>query len=218
MKRLLLVLGATLIAGSANAGLPLFAAKCPTNLNVDADRHGVVRVNGEKATVKKFSDQYYEATHAGVTIGIGLEAGGPPSVNYTGKHGVNGVCEVLSYKVSGGESAPASGHSHATSSERAGQGQFDASGNIPCAQSKGQPMGQCHFGVARDGGGSATVVVTRPDGRKRAIFFEKGKAISADLSQADGNMAFHATKHGDVYKIQAGDERYEIPEAVVFGG
>jgi len=98
MKRLLLVLGATLIAGSASAGLPLFAAKCPTNLNVDADRHGVVRVNGEKATVKKLNDQYYEAKHAGVTIGIGLDAGGPPSVNYTGKHGANGICEVLSYK------------------------------------------------------------------------------------------------------------------------
>jgi len=79
-------------------------------------------------------------------------------------------------------------------------------------------MGQCDFGVARDGGGSATVVVTMPDGRKRAIFFEKGKAVSADLSQADGNMEFSATKESDLDTIRAGDERYEIPEAVVFGG
>jgi hypothetical protein len=102
--------------------------------------------------------------------------------------------------------------------ERAGAGKFDATGRIPCAQAKGQPMGQCDFGVARAGGGTAAVVVTRPDGRKRFIFFEKGKATGADLSQADGNMAFRASKQADLYVIQAGDERYEIPEAVIVGG
>lgn len=102
--------------------------------------------------------------------------------------------------------------------QRAGEGKFNATGPIPCARSKGQPMGQCTFGVARAGGGTATVVVTHADGRKRFIFFEKGKAVGADLSQADGNMTFRATKEADLYGIQAGDERYEIPEAVVFGG
>jgi hypothetical protein len=101
---------------------------------------------------------------------------------------------------------------------RAGEGSFDATGQVPCAQAKGQPMGQCAFGVARTGGGTATVMVTRPDGRKRAIFFDKGRAVSADLSQADGNMTFRATKEADLFKIQAGDERYEIPEAVITGG
>jgi hypothetical protein len=63
------------------------------------------------------------------------------------------------------------------------------------------------------------VVVTRPDGRKRFIFFEKGKAVSADLSQADGNMTFRAAKSGNgMFLIDAGDERYEFPESVVFGG
>ncbi len=102
--------------------------------------------------------------------------------------------------------------------ERAGAGKFDATGKIPCAQAKGQPMGQCDFGVARGGGGTATVAVTLPDGRKRTIFFERGKPTGADLSQADGNMAFRATKAANLYKIDAGNERYEIPEAVVFGG
>jgi len=112
----------------------------------------------------------------------------------------------------------ASGTTTANPTERAGAGKFDATGNIPCAQAKGQPMGQCPFGVARAGGGTATVVVTRPDGRKRFIFFEKGKATGADLSQADGSTAFHATKQADLYLIQAGSERYEIPEAVISGG
>lgn len=102
--------------------------------------------------------------------------------------------------------------------ERAGAGKFDATGKIPCAQYKGQPMGQCDFGVARAGAGTATVLATHPDGRKRFLFFEKGKAVGADLSQADGNMAFSATKEADLYLIRAGDERYEIPEAVIFGG
>jgi hypothetical protein len=111
-----------------------------------------------------------------------------------------------------------SGDVAAAATQRAGEGRFNATGPLPCARSKGQPMGQCTFGVARAGGGTATVVVTHPDGRKRFIFFEKGKAVGADLSQADGNMTFRATKEADLYRIQAGDERYEIPEAVIFGG
>ena len=106
----------------------------------------------------------------------------------------------------------------ANSAVRAGQGKFDATGKIPCAQAKGQPMGQCSFGVARDGGGTATVSVNLPDGRKRAIFFENGKPTGADLSQADGNMDFSYTKEADLYMIKAGNERYEIPEAVIYGG
>ena len=101
---------------------------------------------------------------------------------------------------------------------RAGEGRFDATGNVPCAQVKGQPTSQCAMGVARAGGGTATVAVTRPDGRKRFIFFEKGKATGADVSQADGNLQFRAKKEADLYLIQVGDERYEIVEAVVFGG
>ncbi|MGA7966184.1 MAG: SH3 domain-containing protein [Gammaproteobacteria bacterium] len=101
---------------------------------------------------------------------------------------------------------------------RAGQGQFDATGTIPCAEYKGQPMGQCEFGVARAGGGYATVVVKKPDGRTRAIFFRMGKPIGADTSQADGYPEFRATKENDLNLISIGDERYEIPDAVVLGG
>lgn len=111
-----------------------------------------------------------------------------------------------------------SGDAAGAATQRAGEGKFNATGPLACARAKGQPMGQCEMGVARAGGGTATVVVTHPDGRKRFIFFEKGKATGADLSQADGDMTFRATKEADLYRIQAGDERYEIPEAVVFGG
>ena len=101
---------------------------------------------------------------------------------------------------------------------RAGQGDFDATGSIPCAVSLGQPSVQCEFGVARSGGGYATVVITRPDGSTRAIFFRMGRPIGADTSEADGYPEFRFRKENDLYFIQVGHERYEIPDAVVLGG
>lgn len=101
---------------------------------------------------------------------------------------------------------------------RAGQGQFDATGPLPCAFAAGQPVGQCEFGVARAGGGYATVVIKKPDGRTRAIFFRMGRPIGADVSESEGRHDFRATKDGDLHRISVGNERYEIPDAVVFGG
>jgi hypothetical protein len=101
---------------------------------------------------------------------------------------------------------------------RAGQGQFNATGFKPCAQHKGQPMTECEFGVARAGEGYATVVITKPDGVKRAVFFRRGIAVGADTSQADGYPEFKATRENDLHEIRVGDKRYEIPEAVIFGG
>ena len=105
-----------------------------------------------------------------------------------------------------------------TTSLRAGKGQFDATGKIPCAQYVGQPTMQCDFGVARQSGGFATVVVTKPDGMKRVIFFRRGIPAGADTSQADGYGEFRYEKEGDLHLIRTGEERYEIPDAVVTGG
>lgn len=101
---------------------------------------------------------------------------------------------------------------------RAGQGYFDATGKISCAFHPGQPMTECTFGVARKGGGYATVIIERPDSRKRAIFFRMGIPIGADTSEADGYLDFSTTKEGDRHLIRVGDERYEIFDAVVLGG
>ena len=104
------------------------------------------------------------------------------------------------------------------SSLRAGQGQFDATGYISCEHSMTKGMAKCEFGVARSGGGYATVVINKPDGRKRTIFFRMGKPIGADTSQADGYPSFSATKENDLHRINIGNERYEIPDAVIMGG
>ncbi len=85
------------------------------------------------------------------------------------------------------------------------------------AQRASQPLAACAFGVARAGGGFATVVVTRPDGLTRAIYFRLGRAIGADTSQADGYPAFAAVRDGESCRIRVGAERYEIPRSVVLG-
>ncbi|SIO47781.1 Heat shock protein HslJ [Rhodovulum sp. ES.010] len=106
----------------------------------------------------------------------------------------------------------------AGSALRAGQDIFDAIGHLPCAQAAGQPTVRCEFGVARDGGGSATVVVIGPDAQRRALFFENGTFLSADTSQADGYPDSSAAREGDLIRVRVGAERYEIPDAVLYGG
>ena len=106
---------------------------------------------------------------------------------------------------------------HKDTAYRAGQNDFDASGQIPCKINQGQPTHACEFGVARADNGNATVVIVKGDGRTRAIFFTNGKPVSADVSQADWGE-FSAAKEEDLHIILIGNERYEIPDAVIFGG
>jgi hypothetical protein len=94
---------------------------------------------------------------------------------------------------------------------------YHATGNIPCSMGGGQSTGSCPFGVKREGGGSGMVTVTKSDGRTRVIFFESGAATGYDMSQADPGE-FRAEKQADMNTIFIGEERYEIPDAVIFGG
>jgi hypothetical protein len=125
--------------------------------------------------------------------------------------------EVADYRleiiISGaGEKSAAAGHD----AKVAGT-DFNATGDIPCSMGGGQPAGSCKFGVKREGGGSGTVVVTKPDGRTRSIFFDKGKAIGYDQSQADPGE-FRASKEADLFVVHIGSERLEIPDVVISGG
>lgn len=101
---------------------------------------------------------------------------------------------------------------------RAGQSKFDATGTLPCSFSKDPVIKECEFGVARAGGGYATVVVIKADGRKRAVYFRMGKAIGADISQAEGYPKFRSSKESDWHLIHVGHEFYKIPDAVISGG
>ena len=93
---------------------------------------------------------------------------------------------------------------------------YHATGKIPCAMNISQPKSSCSFGVIRKGNGSGTVTVTKPDGRTRVIFFERGTANGYDISQADPGE-FSAKRESDMSIIRIGQELYEIPDAVIFG-
>jgi hypothetical protein len=87
---------------------------------------------------------------------------------------------------------------------------YNATGNIPCAMALGQPTGSCPFGVKREGNGSGIVTVTKPDGRTRVIFFENGKAIGYNVSEADPG-AFSAEKQGDLSIVRIGTSVTRFP-------
>jgi len=82
-------------AAQAHAALPLLNATCPGGLEVHADEGGPVYVGGREASLKRFSDGYYEARDAqtGTTVSI-TPADGGTRVSYTGPGGANGVCQV----------------------------------------------------------------------------------------------------------------------------
>ena len=94
--------------------------------------------------------------------------------------------------------------------------QYNATGEVPCKQGLGQPTTNCPFGVVRKGNGTADVTITTSDGSTRTIVFEMGKATSYDADQDYGELK--ASQEGYLYIVESGDERYEIPDAVINGG
>ncbi|WP_082582690.1 DUF3011 domain-containing protein [Frateuria sp. Soil773] len=83
-------------APSAVAAISSFNVTCPGGIEVHADEGGPVFVNGREASLRKFSDNYYEARDAmsGVTLSINRTPGRGTQMSYTGKHGVNGICSI----------------------------------------------------------------------------------------------------------------------------
>jgi hypothetical protein len=90
---------------------------------------------------------------------------------------------------------------------------FDATGAVPCAVLRGQPTRECAFGVVRLAPGTANVRVTGSGGAARMIVFEGGIPVRSDASAP---ITFE--RSADLFLIRIGDERYEIPEAVISGG
>jgi ribose 1,5-bisphosphokinase PhnN len=79
-------------ATASLAAIPQLNYTCPGKIEVHADQGGPVYINGKKATLKVFNENYYEAKGSGVTISISINPDGTPSVSYTGPGRNNGVC------------------------------------------------------------------------------------------------------------------------------
>lgn len=186
--------------GSADADVPRFTAECAPGLDVDTMTTGKVQIIGREAEIIRRPDGQISANSGGVWIDITPQNGvEPPRVSYTAGDKSVGECRVVAF-----DAADTATGYHATT-------------EIPCSMGGGAPAGSCPAGVKRRGVGSAMVTVTKPDGRTRTIFFENGRATGYDQSQAD-TSEFRISRDGDLNVIHIGRERYEIPDALVFGG
>jgi hypothetical protein len=92
---------------------------------------------------------------------------------------------------------------------------FHASAMIPCLLPYDARTKECEAFVIRRGfDGTATVEVRWGEGLKRRILFVKGKPVAADAT-----AALSVERRGDVSVVHfGGDERFEIPDALVTGG
>ncbi|MDD0841340.1 hypothetical protein [Pseudomonas sp. Gutcm_11s] len=95
MKRSLIATAVLLMSGAAQAGIPQLNATCPGNIEVHADEGGPIYLNGKEASLKRFNDNYYEAKGEGVTLSLSINPDGSPALSYTGKHGANGICQLV---------------------------------------------------------------------------------------------------------------------------
>nr|WP_298895347.1 hypothetical protein [uncultured Altererythrobacter sp.] len=100
---------------------------------------------------------------------------------------------------------------------------YNATSIVPCGFDGTAPTETCAAGVIRNWGGeagSALVEIQKPDGFKRAIFFNGLEPYGADSAEADGSAGwdFETSRNGDRITIKFGPESYVIVDALIEGG
>lgn len=96
----------------------------------------------------------------------------------------------------------------------AGAANAQSSGAVPCSTISGQPTRQCPFRASRGPNGNATVWIDIGSGAERYIEFRDGNPIYTDQG-----LDLTYERMGDLYLLRIdGVERYEIPDAVIYGG
>jgi uncharacterized protein YraI len=98
---------------------------------------------------------------------------------------------------------------------------YSATGTLPCVRSADAPTQDCAFGVTREsaGSGNGFVSIQWPDGGGRVIYFEAGTPVSYDQSEAERGIDMTVSRiDNGINIILIGDERFEIPDAVIWGG
>lgn len=91
---------------------------------------------------------------------------------------------------------------------------YHARGTVPCAPAYSKARVCDVFVIRRDVDGTATVELRWDRRWKRRILFVKGIPEAADVPQT---MTFTRDQRGYLIVFN-GDERFEIPEALIFGG
>ena len=100
--------------------------------------------------------------------------------------------------------------------------EYHAIAEVPCGVDGAEPTSNCPAGVIRNWGedGTTLVEVAKPDGFKRAIYFNGTTPIGADSAEADGSAGwdFEVSRRDDQNVISYGPETYIIVDAFVVGG
>jgi hypothetical protein len=92
---------------------------------------------------------------------------------------------------------------------------YHATGQVPCAVRGAPERKMCDFGVTRGERGAATVFITRPDGTKRVLDFDKGAVRSL---QAARSVRVMRAGDSTLVDVDGGAEVYTVPDAVISGG
>ena len=101
--------------------------------------------------------------------------------------------------------------------------EYNATTILDCGFDGNPPTQSCNAGVKRNWSeepGEHLVEVSKPDGRKRAIFFRGTEPYGADSAQADGSAGwdFETSRDGDRVTISYGPETYVVVDALITGG
>ena len=110
----------------------------------------------------------------------------------------------------------AAGADASAASKRAKSGDFEAAGEVRCAQEVGQSLGPCGAKVAR-ASGSAAVVVTFPNGFERTLTFSDGEFLRGNATMSGVGTDTDWRLDGGLFYVRVDDQRFELPEALVFG-
>lgn len=103
------------------------------------------------------------------------------------------------------------------SKKRARRKRFDETAVAACAQERGETLGVCDVGVARSGGGDATISATFPNGFSRLLFFEHGDFIRASSTMSGVGTDTDWELENGLHRIRVDDQQFEIREQFVLG-
>ncbi|XZG70470.1 hypothetical protein ACTSKR_01035 [Chitinibacteraceae bacterium HSL-7] len=91
---------------------------------------------------------------------------------------------------------------------------YHASGRLSCVSSYGGAAGLCPFTVFRTSDGSGRVMVTRPDGVVRTLYFSQFHPTGFERLP-DDHGRFVSSRGTDESRIGVGDERYDVPDQLL---
>ncbi|WP_159441627.1 META domain-containing protein [Roseivivax lentus] len=97
---------------------------------------------------------------------------------------------------------------------RAKDGVFDRIGGLSCSIPQDGSAQDCDFGLARDGGHSAALMIYRPDGGTSLLGFIDGR-FSMAFEDGAPIAGFESTSEGDTLTVTGEGARYEVPTALL---